>query len=165
MVHNAITNFANPTHSVLEEDSAQVPSWDIVMSGSVIHSVPEGMMRMKELLKIGKEDHTASQGGLHTWWERWFQTPPGLVQISGQKNYAHKVSTYVNILVVPGTKLLQCKGHRTFVVTGTQLHCVATTLVLGSSKVSQVFSFLLWPLSWPELGHFHFNYYIIIGLL
>ena len=42
MVHNTITNFANPTHSVLEEDSAQTPSWDIMVSGSETHSIPWG---------------------------------------------------------------------------------------------------------------------------
>ena len=42
MVHDAITNFANPEHWVLEEDSAQIPSRDSVMSSSAIHSVPRG---------------------------------------------------------------------------------------------------------------------------
>ena len=42
MVCDTITNFAYPEHSVLEEDSAQIPSWDIVMGGSVSHSIPWG---------------------------------------------------------------------------------------------------------------------------
>ena len=42
MVHDTITNFAYPEHSVLEEDSAQIPSCDIMTSGSAIHSIPWG---------------------------------------------------------------------------------------------------------------------------
>ena len=42
MVHDTITNFANPEHSVLEEDSAQILSWDILISGSAIHSISWG---------------------------------------------------------------------------------------------------------------------------
>ena len=42
IVCDAITSFANPEHMVLEEDSAQMPSWDVMMSGSAIHSIPWG---------------------------------------------------------------------------------------------------------------------------
>ena len=42
MVCDAITTFANPNYCVLEEDSAQRPLWDIVVSGKVIHSIPRG---------------------------------------------------------------------------------------------------------------------------
>ena len=42
MVCTANTNFLNPNHCVLEENSAQIILWDIVVSGEMIHSVPRG---------------------------------------------------------------------------------------------------------------------------
>ena len=53
-------------------------------------------------------------------------------------NFAHVVSTYVNIFVVPvaqnscsarGTELLWCQGHRLFMVPGAHVDHIATTAV------------------------------------
>ena len=115
-------------------------------------------MRMKELLKIDEEDHTQSQEGLHTWWEKWFQTPPRLVWICAEKNFAHALRTYVNIFVLPGaqnfygargtelcdvrgTELLWHQGHRTFVVPGAHVACIATTAVLDPVRSAKIFIF------------------------
>ena len=56
-VCNAITNFVNPTYCVLEEDSAQIPSWDTVMSHKVIHSIPRGNDESKRT-SLGRQGRT-----------------------------------------------------------------------------------------------------------
>ena len=52
MVCDDITNSVNPSYCVLEEDSAQIPLWDVVVCGKVIHSIPQG----------NKESKRTSQG-------------------------------------------------------------------------------------------------------
>ena len=48
VVHNAITNMANASYYVLEEDSAQIPLWDIMICGTAIHFIPRGNIMNKK---------------------------------------------------------------------------------------------------------------------
>ena len=75
MVHDAITNFVNPNYCVLEEVSAQIPSWDKPIPRSIGDLKGEVVLDTTHVgLKICTE------------------------------NFAHVVSTCVNIFVVPGAQ-------------------------------------------------------------
>ena len=47
VVHDANTNPANASYYVLEEESAQIPLWDVMICGTVIHSIPRGNVMHK----------------------------------------------------------------------------------------------------------------------
>ena len=178
MVSDAITNFTNPKHCVLE-DSAQIASWDIVTSGKTIHSIP----RQNEESERTSKDRRGSIPPIPRRTGHLMREVVSDTTCIGSntctENFAHALSTYVNIFVVPGaqnscnargtelfqcqgTELLWCQGHRTFVVLGAQLDCIATTAVLDPVRPAKSFIFCCNPLSQPELEHPNFNYCIII---
>ena len=155
MVHHAITNFVNPTYCVLEGVSAQIPSWDIVASGKVIHSIPRG----------NDESERTSPG-------RWGRMQPILRRTGHLKrevisdttcvglkicteNFAHTVSTCVNISVVlraqdfcgaRSTELFSARGTGLFEVPGAHINCSAMTMVLGPIRSDKSFIFATIPL-------------------
>ena len=163
MVWDATTNFGNPNYCVLEEDSAQIPSWDIMVSGNAFHSIPWGnnesertsQDRQGRIQPIPEEEWIPEEGGDFRHHLCWFE------------NLCRELCSYgehiCRIFVVPGgTELLQCQGHRTFVSVRSTSRSYFHNCGVGSSQVRQAFYFLLWPHSQPELGHSNFNYYIII---
>ena len=61
-----------------------------------------------------------------------------------------------------GTELLQCQGHRTFVVPGAQVDCIATTAVLDPVRSAKSFIFCHDPSLYQSWGTLTL---IIISLL
>ena len=70
VVHDPITNYASLQYCVLEEDSAQLTSWDVVVSGEMIDPVPRGNDRSEMTPKSGQKEQNPPQGGLDAWMER-----------------------------------------------------------------------------------------------
>ena len=59
VVCNVITNPTSTSYYVLEQDSAQIPLWDIVICGTAIHSIPRGNVRHKQTSQ-GRRGRTKS---------------------------------------------------------------------------------------------------------
>ena len=69
-VHVSITNYASLQSCVLEKDSAQLTSWDVMVSDEMINPVPRGNDRGETTAKSGHQEYNPSQEGLDTWIER-----------------------------------------------------------------------------------------------
>ena len=81
-VHVPITNYISLQLCVLEEDSAQLTSWDLVVCSEMVNPVPRGNNRSKLTLKSGQKGHNPPEEGLDTWMERLLQKPPEMVHRS-----------------------------------------------------------------------------------
>ena len=112
-----ITNIVYPYNCVSEEDSAQMTSWDIAVSGKMIHSIPRG----------NYESETTFQGGRgrtqpipkrtgHLDREVIFDTACDGLQICTE-NFPHTVNICKNIFCgAKGPELLKCQGHKLIVM-------------------------------------------------
>ena len=117
-VHDAITHFTSTYHHVLEEDSAQIPSWDTVLCDTAIHSVPRGNVKHKRTSqgRRGRTKPILRRTGCLT---REATSEPFMLAL--------RICT-VNVLwcqrqnfySARGTELLWYQGHRTFIVLGAQ---------------------------------------------
>ena len=155
MVCNAITNFVNHNYCALGEDSAQIPSWEIVGSGKAIHPITRG----------NDKSERTSQG-------RWGRIQPIPKRTGNLKrevtsdtthvgfkisaeNFAHVVSICVNIFCgARGKGLLKCQGHKSIIVP--QPWCW-----IQSGQTSLLF-FLPWPHSQSVLGYSNSYYHTIM---
>ena len=71
VVHVPITNYASLKLCVLEEDSAQLTSWNVMVSDeTMIDPISRGNDRSEMTPKSGQKEYIPSCEGLDTWMER-----------------------------------------------------------------------------------------------
>ena len=138
-MHDVITHFTSTNHHVLEEDSAQIPSWDAVICDTVICSVPRGTGYLAR--EVTSETTHVGKKNLHS--EHFL--------VQGAQNFYS----------ARGTEHLWCQRHRTFVVLGTQeflkvpgakVKCGTTNTVLDPNRSEKPFLFCCNPTPDRSLG-------------
>ena len=119
-----ITNFVNSKHSVLEEDSAQIPSWDIVTSGSAIHTIPWGNDENEKTSEdIWGRPHSILWRPGHLMREVISDTTRVGSKICVEEICSCGEHICEHFCGARGTELFQCLGHRTFMVPGAWNFC------------------------------------------
>ena len=134
MVCDTITNSVNPSYCVLEEESAQIPWWDVVVCGKAVHSIPQGNDESKRTSqgRCGRTQPIPRRTG-HSC---WFQDLHRELCSHGEHMCEHFHDARA-------TELLWCQGHRTLAVPGAQVDHSATIMVLDPIRSDKSFIFLL----------------------
>ena len=124
-VCNAITCPVNSSYCVIEEDSAQIPSRDIVVCGGMIHSISQGNKaseRTSQCRRGRKQPIPRRAGHLrrevtsdttHYWHETLCRE---LCSCSEPKCEYFVVPGAQNFHSARGTGLLKCQGHKMIIV-------------------------------------------------
>ena len=145
MVHDAITNFANPNYCVLEEDSVQIPFWDIVVSGKAIHSIPQGTDESKRPSqdrwgRIQPIPRTPEEGCDFRHHSCWFENLCRELCSHGEHMWTFLWCQGHRTLAVPGAQnFCGAQGHRIFIVPGAQVDHIATTAVWDPVRLPKFF--------------------------
>ena len=147
VVHVPVTNYVSLQLCVLEEDSAQLTSWDVMVSGEMINLVPRGNNRSEMTPKSGWKEYNQPWEGLDIWMERWLQTPPEMVHRSALWTLLTWWVYVRTFLCARGTWCLWCQGHETFDVQGAQTDHRTMSVVLGPDRSDNSFIFATTPLS------------------
>ena len=120
-VHDAITCSFNSSYCVIEEDSAQIPSRDIVVCGGMIHSIPQGNKDSDRTSqgRRGRKQPILRRPG-HLGREVTSDTTHDWHEILHRELCSRGEPKCEHFFGARGTELSQCQGYRTFVVPGAQ---------------------------------------------
>ena len=119
-VHDGITHFTSTNHHVLEEDSAQTPSWD-TMCSMIQWSIPfPGRMSNIKRTSQGRRGRTKPIPRRTGHLTREVTSGTTCVGMNNLCSECFMVPGAQNFYSARGTELLLCQGHKTFIVLGAQ---------------------------------------------